>query len=459
MEFSKGYRGWLLFVLLLANAMNLADRQTMAVLGQAIKAELQFSDTQLGIIQGIGFAIFYTAMGLPLARLAERYSRARIISASVALFGAMAALCGTATSFTRMLLFRVGVGIGDAGLGSPVASLIGDHFPRDRRASAMSILWLGAPVGVLTGATAAGWIADHLGWRMAFYAVGIPAIAVALLAVATLREPPRGTFDVGTASAPPPWWTVFKFLFAKPGMRHTLIGCGLAAVSMNAIGQFIVPFLVRAFDMSLTNAGRTVGLIASISMASGLLVGGFGVDRASKRDRRWFGWGPAIGLALAGPTFLAGFYQRDIAAAIALLMFAHVTMFVYYAPSLAIAQNMVGANMRATAGFVVSAVLGLVGIGFGPTLNGLLSDHFASGAFTLGNFTSMCPKGFAPNGSAPELVAACKAASATGLKHAMYVMSTLCLWAAFHYVLAARTIRRDFDTFYEAEAGAAQVPR
>jgi MFS family permease len=111
MEFSKGYRGWLLFVLLLANAMNLADRQTMAVLGQAIKSELQLSDTQLGIIQGIGFAIFYTAMGLPLARLAERYSRARIISASVALFGAMAALCGTASSFGRMLLFRVGVGI------------------------------------------------------------------------------------------------------------------------------------------------------------------------------------------------------------------------------------------------------------------------------------------------------------------------------------------------------------
>lgn len=459
MEFSKGYRGWLLFVLLLANAMNLADRQTMAVLGQAIKAELQFSDTQLGIIQGIGFAIFYTAMGLPLARLAERYSRARIISASVALFGVMAALCGTASSFGRMLLFRVGVGIGDAGLGSPVASLIGDHFPRDRRASAMSILWLGAPVGVLTGATAAGWIADHMGWRTAFYAVGIPAIAVALLAFATLREPPRGTFDVGVgkASAPPPWWTVFKFLFAKPGMRHTLIGCGLAAVSMNAIGQFIVPFLVRAFDMSLTNAGRTVGLIASISMASGLLVGGFGVDRASKRDRRWFGWGPAIGLTLAGPAFLAGFYQRDIAAAIALLMFAHVTMFVYYAPSLAIAQNMVGANMRATAGFVVSAVLGLVGIGFGPTLNGLLSDHFASGAFTLGSFAAMCPKGFAPVGSSADLVAACKAASATGLKHAMYVMSTLCVWAALHYVLAARTIREDFDTLYGLEAKASSV--
>jgi len=157
--FSKAYRAWLLAILLVSNALNLADRLGMAAVSQAIKFDLRFTDAQMGLIQGLGFAILYTLLGLPIARLAEHTNRTRIIAGSLAIFGAMVWLCSTASSFARLLLFRVGVSVGDAGFGPPVASLIGDHYPMEKRASAMSIIWLGAPLGVVVGSSVGGWMA------------------------------------------------------------------------------------------------------------------------------------------------------------------------------------------------------------------------------------------------------------------------------------------------------------
>lgn len=449
--FSRRYRAWLLFLLVLINALNLADRQGIAVSLQAIKLDLRFTDSQLGMLQGLPFALFYTAMGLPLARLAEHLSRTRIIAACLALFGAMCALCGTARSFAGLLLFRIGVGVGDAGFGTPVASLIGDHYAMDRRASVMSIIWLGAPIGVVAGAAGAGWLAQNVSWRAAFAVIGVSALVVACIAFVSLREPLRGMCDADPLARerPPSTWTVFRFLFAKRSMWHVLIGCALAATSMNAIGQFLSTFLVRNFHLGFAAAGRLVALIAGAAMASGLLVGGFGVDWAGRFDRRWYVWGPALGLTLDAPLFLLGFTQPAIGTAVVLLIAAHVCMFVYYAPSLALAQNMVGANMRASSAFVVSLVLGLVGIGFGPTLIGFLSDHFAAQAFPLGAFKVSCPGSLAPAGASPALVSACSAASAAGIRHALMVMSLLGLWAALHYLLAARNLRRDLETRYQ----------
>ncbi len=452
--FSRRYRAWLLFLLVLINALNLADRQGIAVSAQAIKLDLRFTDSQLGLIQGLGFAVFYTLMGLPLARLAEHASRTKIIAACVALFGAMAALCGTAKSFLVLLLFRIGVGIGDAGFGTPVASLIGDHYPMGKRASVMSIIWLGAPIGVVSGAAGAGWLAQHVSWRATFAAVGASALLVAVVALLTFREPQRGMSDPDPLSKEPPpsTWTVFRFLFSKRSMWHVLIGCALGATSMNAIGQFLSPFLVRNYHLGFAAAGRLIALIAGASMASGLLLGGFGVDWAGRSDKRWYVWGPALGLTLAAPLFLLGFIQSVIATAVVILIAAHVCMFLYYAPSLALAQNMVGANMRASSAFVVSLVLGLVGIGLGPTIVGFLSDRFAARSFAPGSFAISCPGGVAPAGSPNPLATACSAASAAGIRHALMVMSLLGLWAALHYLLAARDLRRDLETRYRPAA-------
>jgi predicted MFS family arabinose efflux permease len=449
--FSKAYRAWLLTMLLLTNAFNLADRQQIAAVAQAIKQDLRLTDSEMGMILGLGYAILYTLLGLPIARLAEHRSRAKIVAVSLAVFGAMAALCSTAQSFWRLLLFRVGVGVGDAGFGPPVASLIGDHYPQEKRASVMSIIWLGAPIGVVSGSFFGGWMAEHVSWRAAFIAIGSPALLVAVLAFVTLKEPPRGMSDRrSTSSAPPPsTWTVLKFLMAKPSMRHILIGCGLAATAMNAIGQYLGQFLVRNYPMGLATAGALLGTLGGAAMASGLALGGFGVDWAGRFDKRWYVWGPAIGLVLSAPAFALGFNQPTLVSTIAVLMAGHIVLFIYYTPTLALAQNMVGASMRASSAFAVSVFLGLVGIGLGPTLVGALSDLFARHAFSLGEYSVLCANVASGTGGTPAPIEACNQASAVGVRQALTAMSLLFVWAAVHYLLAARSLRRDLETHYE----------
>src|SRR6202034_67289 len=217
-----------------------------------------------------------------------------------------------------------------------------------------------------------------------------------------------GAFDTAKSSqgAPPSVRSAARFLFAKPAMRQTMIAGALAGTSMNAIGQFLNPFLARNFLLGPAEVGRLLGLIAGVSMASGLLLGGFGVDWAGRFDRRWSVWGPALGLLLAAPLFILGFNRGSLQMTVIILICAHVSMFVFYSPTLAIAQNMVGANMRASSAFVMSGlVLGLVGIGVGPTLVGFLSDRFATHAFAP--YLGSCPGGRALPGSLPALADAC----------------------------------------------------
>ena len=454
--FSKGYRSWLLFVLLLVNVLNLADRQGIAATAPAFKAELHLTDGQLGLVQGLGFAIFYALFSLPLALMADRINRAKIISACIGVFAVFAALCGVAQSFWQMMLFRVGIGSGDAGFGPPVSSLLGDHYPPSKRTSATTVIWLGAPIGAVTGAVLGGWFAQNLGWRAWFFALCIPAFVMAAVAFFTLREPTRGMSDPqGVAvGRPPSVLTVFKFLMSKRAFVHVLIGAALAAIAMNGIGQFLARFLVSNRHVGFAEAGRILGIISGVSMATGLALGGFGMDFLARFDRRWYVWGPAIGLVLTTPLFILGFVQADLVPMILILIVGHVTMFVYYTPTLGMAQNMVGANMRGSSAFVASLVLGLVGVGLGPTLVGFLSDFFAQRAFTLGGFKAMCPGGVGLVSGGPSLADACKVASATGVRHAVMAVALVCIWAALHFLLAAKHLRKDLDTHYEPPVAA-----
>lgn len=447
--FSRGYRAWLLLLMALINLLNLADRQGMASTAPAIKADLHLSDTQLGLIQGFGFAIFYTLLGLPIARLCERRSRTRIIALGIGVFGIFIALCSQARGFTHFLLARVGVGVGDAAFVTPVASLTGDHYPAERRTAATTFIWLGGPVGALIGAAGGGMVAQSYGWRAWFMIMAVPSVLIAVLAFVTLREPPRGRFDrPGTSDRVPPMMETLRFLLAKRSMRHVVIGCGLAAMGMNGLGQFLVRFMVAGYGIGIAEAGRTLGALAVVAMASGLALGGFGVSWGSRFDRRWAVWGPALGLFLSAPLFVLAAFQPTLGRALPLLAAAHVAMFVYFTPTLALAQNMVGATMRASSSFVIAFVLGLVGIGFGPTIIGILSDAFAAHAFG-GGWSAACPGGAAPADATADVAAACAAASRSGIVHAIATMSLVFAWAALHYLLAARDLRRDLDTHVE----------
>jgi predicted MFS family arabinose efflux permease len=454
-ESSRGYRAWLLAILMLVNLLNLADRQGLAAVAPAIKLALRLTDTQLGLVLGLGFAIFYTLLGLPIARLAEHYSRARIIAISSAVFAGFLLLCSKSRGFTQLLLYRVGVGAGDAGFGPPVASLLGDHYPERRRASAMTIVWLGAPLGALSGSMLGGWIAQHADWRLWFVGLSVPSLLVSLLAFFTIKEPMRGLQDaVAPQGRPPSMWQVVKFMLAKRSMVHVLIGAGLAAIAMNGIGQFWGRYYTAVFHMGLFESGRLIGIIAVVAMASGLTLGGFGVSYLSDRDRRWYVWAPAVALALTTPLLLSGITRPTIHQAIWLILAGHITLFVYFTPTLALAQNMVGANMRASASFVINIVFGLVGVGLGPTLIGKLSDLLAHHAFGAGSFNTLCPGGIAASGANETLATACRAASGAGIMHALSVFSMLFIWAAVHFLLAARNLERDLDRHYEAARSA-----
>ena len=452
--FSRGYRAWLLLLLTCMSALNLADRQGLAAIAPAMKADLKLTDTQLGLMQGLAFAIFFVALALPIARLADHRRRSLIIGISVAAFSAFIFLCSRATSFAHVLLGRLGVGAGDAGfVGPPVSSLIGDHYPPERRTSAMTVVWIGAPAGAFAGASIGGWVAQNGDWRWWFAGLAVPAAVLALLVLLTMREPGRGTFDAPGAGTrkPPSMGQVVRFLASKRSMVHVLIGVGLASSGMNGIGQFLARFFVSNFQLGMADTGKLLGGIGVVGMASGLALGGFGLNWLARRDRRWLVWGSAIGLALTAPFFIAGAFaasSSSIALPVALLLIGHVTLFVYYTPSIALAQNMVDSSMRASAAFILTITLNLVGIGLGPTLVGFISDTMASHAFTLGDFAQLCPGGAATPGAAAGLADACSAASRTGIADAIALASLLFLWSAVHYWLAGRSLEADLDRAY-----------
>ena len=294
------------------------------------------------------------------------------------------------------------------------------------------------------GQSLGGWVASLWGWRAGFFALGVPGLLAALITWLTLREPPRGLAESRVvALAAPTFKESFATLWSKPTFRHLLVGFVVGGFAMNAVAQFVLPFYLRSFGMSLATAGALFGVISFSSNGLGMLVGGLGFDRLSRRDARWPLWGPAIMLVLATPLYLGAFASHTIAVSFGFIWFANVAMTTHLAPSLATVQNVAAPNMRAMATAIVWTVMGLLGAGFGPTLMGMASDFFASRAYAAGDFIHNCPGGHAPAGAAAAIDAACRAASTQGLKMALFCGTLFFLWAAVHFLLASRTLKQD----------------
>ncbi|MBC2670312.1 spinster family MFS transporter [Novosphingobium piscinae] len=444
--FSSAYRRWLLLLILLASAFGYIDRVIIQTLGQAIKEDLRLTDFQLGILGGLSFALLYSTLGLPIARLAERANRLRIIAVSIGVFSGMALLCGTAMSFAQLFLYRIGVGIGEAGVQAPSVSLLGDHFPAHRRGMALGIMKLGSPVGSVTGAVAGGWIAHAYGWRAALIAMAAPGLVLALLYLLTLREPPRGLSDDAGAPATdeplPPFSQVMRLMLARAEFRHLLIGLALATMGLYSAGAFVTAFFIRVHGLTLAQAGLYFGVLSGISATTGMLVGGYAIDAIARRGPQWYGLFPALGLVIAAPLYLAGYSVADARLSLALQTLAGAFLLFHNVPTLVAFQNMVGLRMRASAAFVFFFVSTLVGIGFGPTLLGWLSDSFAARAFGAGDFAQSCPGGKAV---LADLAGRCRQASAIGVRHALMAAVALMLWSAIHYAMAARRMTMAAD--------------
>jgi len=433
------YPYWLMFLLLLVALSSFIDRVIVATLGPAIKADLGISDTQFGLLTGLAFALLYTSAGIPVARLADRYNRINLLTISITIWSVMTMLSGAAANFVQLLLLRLGVGIGEAAASPCTISLLSDRFPRSRRASALAVVAMGASIGSLVGGFGGGWLGENLGWRAAFLIVGAPGLLLAALILFTLKELPRGRYEEGRrfSADTPSLGTLLRAIAAKPAFLHMSVACGLTSFVNFGVLLFLPIYFGRAYGMGMAQAGLLFGLVTSISNGLGTLLGGFGADWAGRRDERWYAWLPALCLAVTAPFYMFGLTLPHWQTALPVVCCAAILAFTFYAPTFAATQNMVEPRMRASASAILIFFQNLVGMGLGPLFVGYLSDVYAARLFEGGDHATICV------GHAALEIPACAAAGAAGIRYAMVTCAAVLFWAALHYWLASRTLRRD----------------
>ncbi|MEZ4334175.1 MAG: MFS transporter [Myxococcota bacterium] len=404
--------GYTLGLLLTIYILNTVDRQVMNILVEPVKNELALTDGQIGWLVGLSFALFYTFAGFPIARLADRGNRRNIITVALLVWSGMTVVCGFARNFPQLLAARIGVGIGEAGCTPPAHSMISDTFPLERRANAISIYSLGVPLGTLLGLAFGGVLADQLGWKAAFWVVGAPGVLLALLAWLTLPEPDRGAYDARGDRAIEPVVDTLQFIGHLPAIRHMLAGCAVQTLFLAGVGAFHSSYLVRVHDLSLTQAGLWLGLIAGVAGGFAVRVSGILGDRLGAIDLRWHFWLPALGALVSIPFSILAYTASDPAWAIAWIAVATLGNHQYSALGHSVLQGLVKPRMRAVMSATALFAMNFVGFGLGPYAMGRLSDFLGGG---------------------------------TELRKAMIALIFCVAWAALHYLMGARSYVRDLE--------------
>lgn len=371
------HRHYALLLLTLVYGLSVVDRQILSILLQPIKDDLYLSDTQLGFLSGFAFAIFYATMGIPIARLADKFSRRKIIAISLAVFSGMTAVCGLAGNFWHMMLARIGVGIGEAGTSPASHSIIADLYPSEQRSTAMATLTVGANIAVVIGIFGGALVAQTYGWRIAFYIVGLPGIALALLVYLTLKEPVRGfadgTFVQSPQRASPTVYEVLSFLLTQKAYVHIAAGTGLFLFGGLGIGTWMPSFFARSHGMSTAEVGTIMSLL-SILTIFGTLLGGVLADYLGRRDKRWILGIVAISALIIAPFMMAVIMLQSSFWAICLYTVPALLNSFFQGPALAMTQALAPLRMRAVASAILLFVANIIGMGLGPQFVGILSD-------------------------------------------------------------------------------------
>lgn len=371
----EGNRAYVLFILVLVYTFNFIDRQIIGILAIPIKADLGLSDTQLGLMGGLAFALFYTGFGIPVAMLADRFSRTWIMTGALTIWSAMTALCGLAGNFWQLFAARLGVGIGEAGGVAPAYSLISDFFPPEQRARALSIYSFGIPIGSAIGIVFGGVIASMLDWRMAFFIIGIAGIILAPIFRMTIKEPPRGGFDKKREdTSPPKLKAIMAKLASKPSFW--LVSLGASCSSMMGYGLFfwLPSFFVRSFAMTLLEASLYFGAVLLVGGVAGIWAGGWLGDRFGQMRRSRFITIPAIAFIASIPFYVIAIMSENMFLTFSVLLVPTALGLVWLGPVISVIQHLVPPNMRATASAVFLFINNLIGIGLGTFAIGFLSD-------------------------------------------------------------------------------------
>lgn len=364
-------------MLLLVYTFNFIDRQIIGVLAIPIKAELGLSDTRLGLMGGLAFALFYTALGVPIALLADRSSRKWIITGSLALWSLFTALCGAATGFWQLFLCRLGVGIGEAGGVAPAYSLIADEFPPEKRGRAMAIFSLGIPLGSALGVFFGGWLATHFSWRMAFVTVGLAGLVLAPIFALAVKEPVRGRFDTAPAGPRAPVGETLRRIVSLPTFWLISLGAASSSILSYGLAFWLPAFFGRSLKLPLDDLSLWWGTVVLVGGVAGVWLGGVAGDRLGQARKAWYGWVPAAAFALALPFMLLAVLGAAPGIAFFLFLAPYALGLVWLGPVIAAVQHLVPPDMRATASALFLFVNNLIGIGLGTLLFGLMSDRLA----------------------------------------------------------------------------------
>ncbi len=418
------YRYYMLGILTLIYVVNWIDRYVFAIVLEDVKQALGVGDTVMGLLTGTAFGLFYATMGIPLALLADRTRRATLITWCLGIFSVMTALCGAAVSAWQFALLRIGVGVGEAGTSPSSHSMIADLFSPKERATAMAIFAAGLNAGIFIAFFAGGWISELWGWRWVFVLAGLPGILLVFVSWFFLREPPRGHVDGYKGTGEPlAVGAVFKHLWHLKTFRHLSIAAALNSFVGYGALQWVPTYLYRSHEMSPGEIGTALAFIIGIFGGIGTFGGGMLVDRLSKGDARWNVWVPAAAIIIGTP-FAIVFYLADwTAVGLAFWAIPVAASAIYLGPALSVTQGLASLKMRAMASAVMLFIINLIGLGLGPLAIGVLSDLFT-----------------------PYFADA-------SLRWALVVGSLVNLWAFFHFVMAARTVREELAQVAVAEGG------
>jgi len=380
---TKGYRTFVLMLLTVVYGFNFIDRQIVGILAPFIQEDLNLTNTELGLLIGLAFAIFYTTVAIPIAWLADRYNRVNILSLALATWSGFTALTGLATNFVQIGLARMGVGIGEAGGSPPSHSIISDMYPKEERASALGVYAMGIPIGIMAAyfVTAAliGASTEDVNWREIFVFLGVTGILLAIVVKLTIREPIRGAMEFNDQReiAKPPFLESLKTLLKIPAWWAMCFGIAFGSFVSYSKSAFHTKYLVTldpSFDFQTLVI--ILGFVNGITYAGGAFFGARLADSWGKKDIRAYGWLPAISIALCLPLGIAAWWSTSVEMNLVFTSLFLVFMGIYLGPSFAIAQTLAPIHMRAMSTALFFFILNMIGLGLGPSISGWMIDIF-----------------------------------------------------------------------------------
>jgi predicted MFS family arabinose efflux permease len=413
-EFTTAYKVYVLVLLLAVYVTNYADRMILSVLMPAIKAEFAVSDAALGFLAGTAFAIFYATLGVPIAIMADRGNRKLIISVSVAIWSVMTAVCGLAQNYWQFVIARIGVGVGEAGGSPPSHAIISDLFSARTRATALAIFALGVPFGLFVGLYGGAQVAEVYGWRAAFYVLGLPGLALAVLVWFTIQEPRRGAADgIAHTGDAPSLITTVRHMLSQRSLVHVFIGATITTLVGYAGVQWWPTFLMRSHGLTMADLSLFLALVFGAAGGIGTFLGGYLADTFSKHDKRWMPRVVTIATLLGLPFGIAIYLVESSFLVFALIGIPALMGAVYLPPTYAMTQGLVEVRMRTVASALLLFVINFIGMGLGPLIAGALSDYLTP---QYGN---------------------------KAIAYALLALSFLNIWAAAHYWIAGRYFEAD----------------